>query len=177
MGVKDISIYSPYIDYSLPVEFNQHEKKEDGKKYNIGYVAGVFDLFHIGHLNLLKRAKQQCNYLIVGVVSDEQVMKDKMTTPYIPFEERLEIVKACKYVDKAVKIPINYPTTEDAFRKYQFDVQFSGSDYENDPIWLAKKTFLRQHGSDLVFFPYTESTSSSKIKKQVEKRMTWRGKS
>lgn len=177
MGVKDISIYSPYIDYPLPLEFNQDEKKDDGKRYNIGYIAGVFDLFHIGHLNLFRRAKQQCNYLIVGVVSDEQVVQDKMTTPYIPFEERLEIVKACKYVDKAVKIPIKYPTTEDAFRKYRFDVQFSGNDYENDPIWLAKKTFLRQHGSDLVFLPYTESTSSSKIKKQVEKRGTWREKS
>lgn len=169
MGVKDISIYSPYIDYPLPLEFNQDEKKDDGKKYNIGYIVGVFDLFHIGHLNLFKRAKQQCNYLIVGVVSDEQVMQDKMTTPYIPFEERLEIVKACKYVDKAVKIPINYPTTEDAFRKYRFDVQFSGSDYANDPIWLAKKVFLQQHGSDMVFFPYTETTSSTKIKDVISR--------
>lgn len=169
MGVKDISIYSPYIDYPLPLEFNQDEKKDDGKKYNIGYVAGVFDLFHIGHLNLFKRAKQQCNYLIVGVVSDEQVMQDKMTTPYIPFEERLEIVKACKYVDKAVKIPIKYPTTEDAFRRYRFDVQFSGSDYADDPIWLAKKVFLQQHGSDMVFFPYTETTSSTEIKDVISR--------
>ena len=137
----------------------------------IGYTAGVYDLFHIGHLNLLKRAKQQCNYLIVGVVSDEQVMKDKMTTPYIPFEERLEIVKACKYVDKAVKIPINYPTTEDAFRKYQFDVQFSGSDYVNDPGWLKEKEYLERHGAEMVFFPYTESTSSSQLKVLINKKL------
>lgn len=175
MGVRDISIYNPSIDYPLPLKINHDEKKEENKKYNVGYIAGVFDLFHIGHLNLFKRAKQQCNYLIVGVVSDEQVMRDKMTTPYIPFGERIEIVKSCKYVDEAVKIPINFPTTEDAFRKYRFDVQFSGSDYENDPIWRAKQTYLRQHGSELVFFPYTESTSSSMIKEQIEKG-TIRGK-
>lgn len=169
MGAKDISIYNPHIDYPLPLKFNQNEKKEGNKKYNIGYIAGVFDLFHVGHLNLIKRAKQQCNYLIVGVVSDEQVVQSKMTAPYIPFEDRIEIVKSCKYVDEAVKIPINHPSTEEAFRKYRFDVQFSGSDYENNPDWIAKQTYLRQHGSDLVFFPYTESTSSSKIKEQIEK--------
>ena len=170
MGVKDISIYNPSIDYPMPLKFNVAEKKEDMKKYNVGYVAGVFDLFHIGHLNMFKRAKQQCNYLIVGVVSDEQVMRNKKTTPYIPFADRIEIVRSCKYVDEAVKIPVNRPSTEDAFRKYRFDVQFSGSDYENDPEWLAKRTYLRQHGSDLVFFPYTESTSSSMLKESIKKR-------
>ncbi len=169
MGVKDISIYNPSIDYPLPLKFNIDEKREEIKKYNIGYIAGVFDLFHIGHLNMFKRAKQQCNYLIVGVVSDEQVMQDKKTTPYIPFADRIEIVRSCRYVDEAVKIPITHPTTEDAFRKYRFDVQFSGSDYENDPAWIAKRTYLRQHGSDLVFFPYTQSTSSTKLKTLINK--------
>lgn len=172
MGVKDISIYNHEIDYPLPFKSNyiMETKQEEVKKYNVGYIAGVFDLFHVGHLNLFKRAKQQCNYLIVGVVSDEQVMQNKKTTPYIPFADRLEIVRSCKYVDEAVKIPLIRPGTEDAFRRYRFDVQFSGSDYENDPDWLAKQTYLRKHGSDLVFFPYTESISSSKLKEKIVKK-------
>lgn len=168
MGIKDISIYSPDIDYPLPLKISTDEKEKENKKYNIGYIAGVFDMFHIGHLNLFKRAKQQCNYLIVGIVSDEQVIQNKKTAPYISFFDRMEIVKACKYVDKVVKIPINHSDTEDAFRTYRFDVQFSGSDYENDPEWLAKRTYLQQHGADMVFFPYTESISTSKLKERIK---------
>lgn len=132
-------------------------------------MAGVFDLFHVGHLNLLRRAKEQCGYLIVGVVSDEQVMKEKKTMPVISFEERLEIVRACRYVDEAVEIPIGRPSTKDAYRMYRFDAQFSGSDYENDPSWLSQRTYLRQHGSDLVFFPYTSSVSSTDLKHQLKR--------
>ena len=107
--------------------------------------------------------------MIVGVVSDEQVIKSKKTSPYIPFEERREIVEACKYVDEAVEIPVDRPGTEDAWRMYHFDAQFSGRSYANDPVWLAKKTFLQQHGSDLIFFPYTESTSSTMLKEKISK--------
>ena len=127
-------------------------------------MAGVFDLFHIGHLNLLRRAKEQCDYLIAGVVTDEQVVNNKKTKPYVPFDERLAIVQACRYVDEAVEIPADKPGTEEAFYRYHFDAQFSGSDYEHNPYWLAKREFLRQRGSDLVFFPYTEGTSSTEIK-------------
>jgi cytidyltransferase-like protein len=141
------------------------------KKYHVGYIAGVFDLFHVGHLNMFKRAKEQCDYLIVGVVNDESVMNGKRTMPYIPFEERIEIVRSCKYVDEAVEIPTEYSDTDEAYRRYQFDVQFSGSDYADDPKWLAKQTFLRQHGSDMVFFPYTQSTSSTKLKAMIEKKL------
>ncbi|MFR5191702.1 MAG: adenylyltransferase/cytidyltransferase family protein [Lachnospiraceae bacterium] len=169
MGVMDISIYDPRLDYDRPVRIVEKITNSEPKQYHIGYVAGVFDLFHKGHLNLLRRAKEQCDYLIVGVVSDEQVIKSKKTSPYIPFEERREIVQACKYVDEAVEIPVNRPSTEDAWRMYHFDAQFSGSDYANDPVWLAKKTFLQQHGSDLVFFPYTESTSSTMLKEKISK--------
>ncbi|MBD5503058.1 MAG: adenylyltransferase/cytidyltransferase family protein [Lachnospiraceae bacterium] len=137
------------------------------KRYHIGYVAGVFDLFHIGHLNLLRRAKEQCDYLIAGVVTDEQVINTKKTRPYIPFEERLAIVQACRYVDEAVEIPIDRPDTQDAYYMYHFDAQFSGSDYADDSYWLSKKLFLQQHGSDLVFFPYTEGISSTGIKEQL----------
>lgn len=167
MDIKDISVYDPRLDYERPVRITYKEETAEPKKYHIGYVAGVFDLFHIGHLNILKRAKEQCDYLIVGVVSDEQVMNGKKTRPYIPFEERLEIVQSCRYVDEAVKIPADRPNTEDAYYMYHFDVQFSGNDYENDPVWLARKAFLQQHGSDMVFFPYTKGISSTELKDRV----------
>jgi len=167
MGVKDISIYDPRLDYEKPLRNRSGAESTAPKRYHVGYVAGAFDLFHIGHLNLLRRAKEQCDYLIAGVISDERIIAMKKTKPYISFQERLEIVQACRYVDEAVKIPDDRPNTEDAFYMYHFDVQFSGSDYEKDPDWLARKIFLQQHGADMVFFPYTESTSSTKLKEQI----------
>lgn len=167
MGIRNFSVYNPQLDYERPVRIVCKEEKKEPRKYHIGYVAGVFDLFHIGHLNILRRAKEQCDYLIVGVVSDEQVINSKKTRPYIPFDERLAIVQACRYVDEAVEIPADRPETEDAYYRYHFDAQFSGSDYEGDSYWLAKKTFLQQHGSDMVFFPYTEGTSSTELKERV----------
>lgn len=118
----------------------------------MGYVAGVFDLFHVGHLNLLRSAKEQCNYLIVGVVTDEGVRKYKHTVCIVPFEERMEIVRSCRYVDEVVEIPLEYYDTDEAYRRYQFDVQFSGSDYADSPGWIAKKAFLQKRGADMVFF-------------------------
>lgn len=171
MDIKNVSVYDPRLDYDRPMKQMFVPKETVPKKYHIGYVAGVFDLFHIGHLNLFRRAKEQCDYLIVGVVIDEQVVRGKKTRPYIPFEERLAIVKACKYVDEAVEIPVDKPNTEDAWHMYHFDVQFSGSDYADDPVWLSKKVFLEQNGSTMVFFPYTESTSSSEIKSLIEKKL------
>lgn len=170
MLVKDISVYDPRLDYGRPLKLTGCPQESTPKKYHIGYVAGVFDLFHIGHLNIFRRAKEQCDYLIVGVVTDEQVMRGKKTRPYIPFDERLAIVEACKYVDEAVEIPADKPSTENAWYMYHFDVQFSGSDYADDPAWLAKKVFLQQHGSDLVFFPYTQTTSSTEIKDVISRK-------
>lgn len=167
MDIRNISVYDPRLEYERPIQIVCKEECCEPKKYHIGYVAGVFDLFHIGHLNIFKRAKEQCDYLIVGVVSDEQVMNGKKTRPYIPFEERFEIVQSCRYVDEAVGIPVDRSDTKDAYYMYHFDVQFSGSDYANDPDWLAKKVFLQQHGSDMVFFPYTEGISSTELKERV----------
>lgn len=176
MGVKHYGIYT--LEFERPREevLKRRRISYSGysgadKKYHIGYVAGVFDLFHIGHLNLLRRAKEQCDYLIVGVVSDEGVRKNKHTEPFIHFEERLEMVRACKYVDEAVKIPFIYCDTADAYRKFRFDVQFSGSDYEHSAAWLNKQAFLRSRGSEMVFFPYTESTSSTKIKGLIDRQL------
>ena len=174
MGIKNYGIYDSNLSYPRKERAIVAESLKDEnvvpKKYHVGYIAGVFDLFHVGHLNLFKRAKEMCDYLIVGVVSDESVMNSKKTMPYVPFEERIEMVRSCRYVDEAVAIPPYAGDTDEAYRRYQFDVQFSGSDYENDPVWLAKKVFLQKQGSDLVFFPYTQSTSSTKLKATIEER-------
>ena len=186
MGITDYHIYDPGNDYPNKKRKNVTEKlrgenehvvgdreqtKAD-KPYNVGYIAGVFDLFHIGHLNMFKRAKEQCRYLIVGVVSDEGVRLNKQAEPYVPFDERIEMVRSCRYVDEAVKLPLNFAGTRDMYKIYHFDVQFSGSDYENDPNWLAEKEFLEKNGSTMVFFPYTQSTSSTKLKAAIEQRIT-----
>lgn len=170
-GVNNVSVFNPAIEYECPRKEVQITSFSDDKpkRYHIGYVAGVFDLFHMGHLNLLRRAKEQCDYLIVGVVPDELVISDKKTRPYVHFEERRAIVEACKYVDEAVRIPPDRPDTEDAWKMYHFDVQFSGSDYENDPVWHSKRTFLQKHGADMIFFPYTQSVSSTQLKKTISK--------
>lgn len=178
MKIMNVSVYNPNHAYRrqlkddglLNVNNNvaQTKHNKSSKRYHIGYIAGVFDLFHIGHLNLLRNAKDMCDYLIVGVVSDAQVIESKKTSPYIPFDERIEIVRACKYVDEAVAIPQTKCSTEAAYGMYHFDVQFSGSDYENDPLWIANREFLRKQGSDIVFFPYTQSTSSTKLKEKIE---------
>ncbi len=174
LGVKDFGIFDDNLKYPRKQKAVASIGEKEGqapKKYHVGYIAGVFDLFHVGHLNMFKRAKEQCDYLIVGVVSDESVMKSKKTMPYIPFEERIEMVRSCRYVDEAVAIPTEYSDTDEAYRRYQFDVQFSGSDYADDPAWLAKKTFLQKQGADMVFFPYTQSTSSTKLKALIEKNL------
>ena len=89
----------------------------------------------------------------------------------LSFDERIEIVRSCRYVDEAVEIPTDFGNSEEAYRRYRFDVQFSGSDYENDPEWLGKKVYLQKQGSDLVFFPYTQSTSSSKLKEMISQKL------
>ena len=180
IGVKNYGIYNPNIERVVEPELKKMELsngqdaadfEEKPKKYHIGYVAGVFDLFHVGHLNLLRRAKEQCDFLLVGVVSDEQAKSGKVHAPYVGQNERMEIVQACRYVDKAFILPMVASGTRDVFRKYRFDVQFSGSDYEHDPSWLAEQEWLRERGADLVFFPYTQSTSSTKLKDAIESNM------
>ncbi len=184
MGIFDYAIFDPNRDYpnrdyprrEVVVPVRMAGKKADAlpKKYRVGYIAGVFDLFHIGHLNMFRRAKEQCEYLIVGVVTDEGVRRNKKVEPFIPFEERIEMVCACRYVDEAVEIPLNYGGTRDAWRMYHFDVQFSGSDYIDDRYWLSEGEFLKKHGAELVFFPYTEQTSSTKIKALINKELDGR---
>ena len=145
--------------------------QKTNKPYHIGYLSGVFDLYHIGHINMFRRAKEQCDYLIVGVTSDEFVMKKKNKTPFIPCEERIAVIQSCKYVDKVVKIPFHHEEVTEAWEKYQYDVQFCGSDCEHNNWWRAQKTWLETKGSTIVFFPYTQQTSSTKIQALIEKKL------
>lgn len=172
MGIVYVSVYESnkvYPGRQACAVYKDMLAVSGVKKYKIGYIAGVFDLYHLGHLNMFKRAKEQCEYLIVGVVTDEGVRTFKQKNPFIPFDERVEMVRSCRYVDEVVEIPYIYRTTKDAFEKYHFDVQFSGSDYQNNPEWLETKKYLEDHGSTMVFFPYTEQTSSTKIKELIER--------
>lgn len=136
------------------------------KKYKLGYVPGVFDLFHIGHLNLLRSAKAQSEYLLAGVLTDELVVHFKGKEPYIPFEERIEIVGAIKEVDEVVKVDDTNIWKLKAWEMYHYDAFFSGSDHEHE--WDDEQRELRARGANLVFLPYTKSTSSTKIKQKVQ---------
>lgn len=140
---------------------------ETKKKYKIGYTTGVYDLFHIGHLNLLKRAKEQCDYLIVGVSTDEIVEEYKHKKPVIPYEERIEIVKAIKYVDKVV--PQTSMDKYKAWEKEKFNVIFHGDDWKNTDMYNEMERKLKEVGVDFVYFPYTKSTSSTMIKEVLSK--------
>lgn len=180
MGITDYACFDPASDYpsAKPIvkadaapQQTTDSAEEAPKKYHIGYVAGVFDLFHQGHLNLLRRAKAQCDYLIVGVVSNDGVTKYKKVELFIPEEERLDIVRSCRYVDQAEILPFQFAGIRDAWHLFHFDVMFTGSDYQKNPGWLTDKEFLKRNGADIVFFPYTESTSSTKIKALIEKKL------
>lgn len=132
-----------------------------GKKYKVGYTTGVFDMFHIGHLNILRRAKEQCDYLIVGVSTDELVETYKHKTPVIPFSERVEIVKSIRYVDRVV--PQTSLNKTDAWEKLRFDAVFHGDDWKGSSMYIEVEKNLRQLGVDLVFLPHTDGTSSTML--------------
>lgn len=138
-------------------------------KGKVGYTTGVFDLFHIGHLNILKRAKEECDYLIVGVTTDEEVKRIKNKAPVICFEERKQILEAIKYVDQVV--PENDADKIKAWEELKFDVIFKGSDWKGSDKWNSYELFFRQKGVEVVYFPYTEGTSSTKLRKVLDKIM------
>lgn len=140
-------------------------------KYKVGYIAGVFDLFHIGHLNVIRNAKERCDYLIVGVVIDEISMHFKNKRPFVPHNERLEIVAALKYVDEAVTVTFENIDRIDAWKQFHYDCLFSGDDYANDPYWAMDREKLNELGSDIQYFPYTKTTSSSAIQELINKRL------
>lgn len=132
----------------------------------IGYTTGVFDLFHVGHLNILRRAKEQCDYLIVGVSTDELVQKYKHKNPIISYDERVEIVKAIRYVDKVV--PQVDRDKYAAWEKYHFNRMFVGDDWKGSPLFTEMEQKFAPHGVEIVYFPYTQGTSSTILKQALE---------
>lgn len=135
----------------------------------IGYTTGVFDMFHIGHLNILKRAKEKCDYLIVGVSTDELVKDYKNKTPIIPFEERVAIVEAIRYVDKVV--PQTSMDKLKAWEKLQFDVVFHGDDWKGSAMYDDIEAKLNEVGCKMVFLSHTDGISSSILKEKIENRI------
>lgn len=136
----------------------------DKKAYKVGYVPGVFDLFHVGHLNLIRRSKQRCEYLIVGILTDELVEHFKHKRPYIPYEQRAAIVAAIREVDEVVAVDFHNTRKIDAWNLYHFDCHFSGNDH--GPDWKKDLEQLQAVGSNMEFFEYTQGVSSTQIKQQ-----------
>jgi cytidyltransferase-related domain len=133
----------------------------------IGYTSGVYDLFHIGHLNLLKNAKGMCNVLIVGVSVDELVEEYKHHRPVIPFEERIEIVRAIRYVD--IVVPQTTLDKFEAWKKLRFDRLFHGDDWKGSAMYDEIERRLSEVGVETVYFPYTKVTSSSLLSDALKK--------
>ena len=152
-----------------PHEYGLHSyqyKKESGrlnneKKVKIGYLSGTFDLFHVGHLNLLQRAKAQCDYLIVGV-HDSGKWKGKET--FIPLDERKRLVGACRYVDKVVD---SCREDSDAWELYHYDRLFVGSDYKGTERFVRYEEYFKDKGVEIIYFPYTQGTSSTQIRNTI----------
>lgn len=132
------------------------------EKKIVGYTTGVFDLFHVGHLNILKKAKSCCDYLIVGVSTDELVYEYKRKYPVIPYNERIEIIKAIRYVDEVVEQE-NMDKYE-AWRRLHFDKYFHGDDWKNTELYKYTEEKFAKEGVEVVYFPYTVGTSSTIIK-------------
>lgn len=135
------------------------------KKYKIGYTTGVFDLFHVGHLNILRKAKEQCEYLVVGVSTDELVKEYKHKFPFVPFEERMAVVQAIKYVDEV--IPQTSLDKIKAWDILHFDVLFHGDDWKGTELYNDIEKKLGKHGVAVEYLPHTRGISSTDIKKKL----------
>ena len=132
----------------------------------VGYTTGVFDLFHIGHLNILRNAKLECDYLIVGITTDELCKEKKGIRPVIPFAERMEIVQNIKFVDETVP-QASYDKIE-AWNNLHFNKMFVGDDWKGTPQWNTMEQEFTKLGVEICYFPYTKHTSSTKLRNVIE---------
>jgi glycerol-3-phosphate cytidylyltransferase len=133
----------------------------------IGYTTGVFDLFHIGHLNILRRSKENCDFLIVGVSTDSLCFENKHKFPVIPFDERVEIIKSIKYVDLVVYQ--NTMNKMEAWKQYQFHKMFVGNDWKGTEKWNKLELNFNKIGVTVEYFEYTLHTSSTLLRSILEK--------
>jgi len=133
----------------------------------VGYTTGVFDMFHIGHLNILRRAKEQCDYLIVGVSTDELCESYKHKQPVIPYEERKAIVEAIRFVDEVV--PQIDRDKYGAWERIGFDRMFVGDDWKGSPLFSELEERFKKVGVEIVYFPYTKGTSSTVLREKLDK--------
>ncbi|MBQ8546300.1 MAG: adenylyltransferase/cytidyltransferase family protein [Clostridia bacterium] len=141
------------------------------KKYKVGYTAGVFDLFHVGHLNLIERCKSMCDYLIIGVCDDDYVRNIKKKEPVIKEDDRVRILNALKAVDEAVLV--NYEITDNkmlALDKFNFDVLFSGDDWKGTERYQKTEEQFAKVGVAIEYLPYTHGVSSTQIKETMSKK-------
>ena len=138
------------------------------QKKTIGYTTGVFDMFHIGHLNILRRAKQQCDYLIVGVSTDDCVETYKHKTPIIPYEQRAAIVEAIKYVDEVVAQDSMDKTA--FLKKRHFDVMFHGDEWKGTALYNKYEEEFAKYGARIIYLSHTDGISSTLLREKIGKK-------
>jgi glycerol-3-phosphate cytidylyltransferase len=139
-------------------------------KYKVGYTTGVFDMFHIGHLNILQRAKEQCDKLIVGLCDDEYVVKVKKNQPVFPQEDRFRILEALRIVDEVHYVTIEEVNDKQLAQKiFGFDVLFSGDDWKGSDRYAKTEKEFEKIGVSIEYLPYTKGISTSSIKKSLSK--------
>lgn len=131
----------------------------------VGYAPGVYDLFHIGHLNVLRHASELCDELVAGVVSDEMALLAKGARPVVPLDERLQIVQGVRYVSRAVAEVV--PDKIDTWREVRFDVIFKGDDWRGTPKGERLERDMATVGVEVVYFPYTSHTSSTVLRQAL----------
>ena len=151
------------IQFAMDSYAHKLSRVSDKPQVTVGYLSGTFDLFHIGHLNLLRRAKEHCDFLIVGV-HKSGAWKKKET--YIPFEERIEIIRNIRYVDLAVE---SMPEDSDAYDLYHYDKLFVGSDYKGTERFVRYENYFKNKDVEIVYFPYTNGTSSTQLRAAIRK--------
>lgn len=142
------------------------EEGAAGPRGIVGYVPGVFDMFHVGHLNILRHAREHCDHLIAGVVSDENAFRVKGKMPVIPLVERLDVVGHCRLVDEVVAE--DQPSKMDMWRRLNFDVIFKGDDWRGTPKGDELESMFREVGVEVVYFPYTVHTSSTLLRQALQ---------
>jgi glycerol-3-phosphate cytidylyltransferase len=135
-------------------------------RHTVGYAPGAYDLFHVGHLNLLRHARARCDYLVAGVVSDEMAERAKGRAPVVPLRERLEIVRSIRFVDAAFVETV--PDKLQTWQQVRFDVLFKGDDWRGTAKGDKLEADFRTVGVEVVYFPYTVHTSSTQLRRALD---------